>query len=246
MTQSPFDSEPVLPPVQPYASGTIWPVRTSGFAIASLACGIVGLLSFCLFLPSVLSIVFGGVALPAIKAGQARGKGLAVSGIITGITGVLLGLVLWIVFLSSPDTVVVKGSLVSTSDIEKLRLMGALLEDERIEYLCPTGMFSVVESGLILTAERLVVYDDQSVPESCKLSDIAAIEYTPAANWIDDAVFIIELDNGDELYFMISTEWGGDRVFERQLRRMVTKARTAAGRPAPESELTPLEPDSDE
>ena len=246
MTQSPFDSEPVLPPVQPYASGAIWPVRTSGFAIASLACGIVGLLSFCLFLPSVLSIVFGGVALPAIKAGQARGKGLAVSGIITGITGVLLGLVLWIVFLNSPDTVVVKGSLVSTSDIEKLRLMGALLEDERIEYLCPTGMFTVVESGVILTAERLVIYDDQSVPESCKLSDIAAIEYTPAANWIYDAVFIIELDNGDELYFMISTESGGDRVFERRLRRLAKEARTAAGRPAPESELSPLEPDSDE
>ncbi len=221
-------------------------MRFSGFAIASLACGIVGLLSFCLFLPSALGVIFGGVALPAIKAGQARGKGLAVSGIITGITGVLLGLVLWIVFLNSPDTVVVKGSLVSTSDVEKLRSIGALLDDESIEYLCPTGMFSVVESGLIITAERLVIYDDQSAPESCKLSDIAAIEFTPAGNWIDDALFIIELDNGDELFFPISTEWGGDRVFERRLRRMVTEVRTAAGRPAPESELSPLEPDSDE
>ncbi len=232
-----------MPPVQPYASGEIWPVRISGFAIASLACGIVGLLSFCVFLPSVLSIVFGGVALPAIKAGQARGKSLAISGIITGIAGLILGLVLWIVLLNSPDTVVVKGSLVSTSDIEKLRSMGALLEDERIEYLCPTGMFSVMESGLILTAERFVIYDDQSTPESCKLSDIAAIEFTPAANWIDNATFIIELDNGDELYFSISTESGGDRVFERRFRRLATEARIAAGRPAPESELAPLEPD---
>ena len=246
MTQLPFHPESEIPPVQPYASGEIWPARTSGFAIASLACGIVGLLSFCLFLPSVLSIVFGGVALPAIKAGQARGKGLAISGIITGIAGLILGLLLWIVLLSSPDTLPVKGSLVSTSDVEKLRSMGALLEGERIEYLCPTGLFTVLESGLILTAERLVIYDDQSAPESCKLSDIAAIEFTPAANWIDDAVFIIELDNGDELYFMISTESGGDRVFARRLRRMAAEARTAAGRPAPESELSPLEPDSDE
>ncbi len=243
MTQLPFDPEPVLPPVQPYASGEIWPVRTSGFAIASLACGIVGLLSFCLFLPSVLGIVFGGVALPAIKAGQARGKGLAISGIITGIAGLILGLVLWVVLLNSPDTVVVKGSSVSASDVEKLRSMGALLEGERIEYLCPTGVFSVMESGLILTAERLVIYDDQSTPESCKLSDIAAIEFTSAANWIDNATFIIELDNGDELYFSISTESGGDRFFERRLRQMATKARIAAGRLAPESELAPLDPD---
>ncbi len=235
-----------MPPVQPYASGTIWPVPTSGFAIASLACGIVGLLSFCLFMPSVLSIVFGGVALPAIKAGQARGKGLAISGIITGITGLILGLFGWIVFLNSPDTLTVKGSLVSTSDVEKLRSMGALLEEESIEYLCPTGLFSVVESGVIITAERLVIYDDQSAPESCKLSDIAAIEFTPAASWIDDASFIIELDNGDELYFLISTESGGDRVFERRLRRLAKEARIAAGRPAPEFELDPLEPDSDE
>ena len=59
-------------------------------------------------------------------------------------------------------------------------------------------------------------------------------------------MFIIELDNGDELYFMISTESGGDRVFERRLRRLAKEARIAAGRPAPESELAPLEPDSDE
>ncbi len=243
MTQSPFHPEPVIAPVQPYASGTIWPVRTSGFAIASLACGIVGLLSFCLFMPSVLSIVFGGVALPAIKAGQARGKGLAISGIITGIAGLILGLLLWIFVLNTPETLPVKGSTVATSDVEKLRSMGALLEGERIEYLCPTGMFSVVESGVIITAERLVIYDDQSAPESCILTDIAAIEFTPAANWIDDAAFIIELDNGDELYFLISAGSGGDRVFERRLRRLATEARIAAGRPAPDSELAPLEPD---
>ena len=103
-----------------------------------------------------------------------------------------------------------------------------------------------LRSGKHRTAERLVIYDDQSAPESCKLSDIAAIEFTPAANWIDAAVFIIELDNGDELYFPISTESGGDRVFERQLRRLAKEARIAAGRPAPEFELAPLEPDSDE
>ncbi len=121
--------------------------------------------------------------------------------------------------------------------------MGALLEGEGIEYLCPTGMFSVVESGVILTADRLVIYDDQSAPESCKLSDIAAIEFDPAANWIDDGEFIIELDNGDELYFLISAESGGDRVFERRLRQMATEARITAGRVAPASELAPLQPD---
>ncbi len=72
------------------------------------------------------------------------------------------------------------------------------------------------------------------------------IEFAPAANWIDDGEFIIGLDNGDELYFLISTESSGDRVFERRLRQMATKARISAGRPAPESELAPLEPDSDE
>ncbi len=235
-----------MPPVQPYASGEIWPVRTSGFAIASLSCGIVGLLSFCLFLPSVLSLVFGGIALPAIKAGQARGKGLAISGIITGITGLILGLLLWIVLLSTPETLPIKGSSVALSDVEQLRSMGALLDDESIEYLCPTGFFSIVESGLILTTERFVIYDAVSDPQSCKLADIAAIEFEPAANWIDNGEFFIELDDGEEIYFVISTEAGGDRVFDRHLRRLATKARIAAGRPAPESELSPFEPDGDE
>ena len=237
MTQSPFHSEPAIPPALPYASGAIWPGRTSGFAIASLACGIVGLLSFCLFLPSVLSIVFGVVALPAIKRGETRGKGLALSGIITGVTGLILGLVLWVIFLGTPDTLPVKGSSISASNVAKLRSMGVLLDGEQIEYLCPTALLSITGSGLVLTKERLVIYDSQSTPESCKLAEIVTIEFNPAAYWFDDGEFIIELDDGQELYFIISAESGGDRVFERHLRRLATGARIAAGRPTPEFEL---------
>ena len=84
MTHLPSDLNtadwPPQEPAPPHVAGA----RTSGYAIASLICGICGMATCCLFVPSILAIVFGAVALPAIRQGQTRGRGLAISGIILG------------------------------------------------------------------------------------------------------------------------------------------------------------------
>ncbi len=229
--------------MQSYAGGLPVQPGISGLAVASLVCGTLGLVSFCLLLPSVLGIVFGAVALPMIKRGEARGKGLAISGIVTAIVGLILGVCIWTLFLLSPDIMPVKGAQVSTSVVDRLRSMGALHEGEDIEYLCPTGWFTIAESGLIITDQRLVIYDDHGNLESCDLVDVVAIEFDPSVDWFDDGQFVIELENGDELFFLVSAEQGGDKMFDRHLRRKVTEARRAAAKAAPKSELTPLTDD---
>ncbi|HUU96641.1 MAG TPA: DUF4190 domain-containing protein, partial [Phycisphaerae bacterium] len=84
MTQTPGYPNGVGWPAEPPThSGPALP-KTSGYAIASLACGAVGLLTCCGFVPSVLGIVFGGVSLGPIRRGEVTGRGLAVSGIILG------------------------------------------------------------------------------------------------------------------------------------------------------------------
>ena len=66
-----------------------------GFAIASLVCGLLTIpLFFTVFLPyilGILAVVFGAVSL---KSGK---KGLAVSGIITGVIGMIITIVYIIV-----------------------------------------------------------------------------------------------------------------------------------------------------
>lgn len=65
---------------------------TDGFAIAALACGVAGLLLFAPVIGSILGIVFGIISLNRIRHTGERGHGLAISGIVTGALGLLLGL----------------------------------------------------------------------------------------------------------------------------------------------------------
>ena len=72
-----------MPPVVPQ-------VKTSGLAIAALVCGIAGLCTG--GLGGVAGIILGIVAMVKVKrsAGQLKGKGLAIGGIIAGILSILL------------------------------------------------------------------------------------------------------------------------------------------------------------
>jgi hypothetical protein len=92
---------------------------SNGLAVASLVCGLVGLLTcfiWCLSIPlAIAAIVTGHLASSKIKGDPARysGKGLARTGLITG----YLGLVLCIVFIAL-------ATWLSTLSPEKLQEMG--------------------------------------------------------------------------------------------------------------------------
>ena len=77
------------------------PQRTPGMAIAALVLGILGVtVGLCLwFLPvmPVLAVVFGHISLGRINAGGLPGRGLAITGIVTGYVGLALAAILLIV-----------------------------------------------------------------------------------------------------------------------------------------------------
>lgn len=69
------------------------PVQTSGLAIASLVCGILGFL-FLAVVFGPLAIIFGGVALSKIRKNpEIKGRGLAVAGLVLGIVATIIILV---------------------------------------------------------------------------------------------------------------------------------------------------------
>jgi hypothetical protein len=76
-----------MPPVAPQA-------KTSGLAIAALVCGIAGLCTA--GLGGIAGLILGIVAVRKVNrsAGQLKGKGLAIGGIIAGILSILLWAVL--------------------------------------------------------------------------------------------------------------------------------------------------------
>ncbi|MGC4030584.1 MAG: DUF4190 domain-containing protein [Tepidisphaeraceae bacterium] len=80
---SPYGNEP---PVGPNSG-------TNGYAIASLICGICGLIGFCCcpaIVASILAVVFGHLARGQIRQGRGSGDQLALVGLILGYVGIAL------------------------------------------------------------------------------------------------------------------------------------------------------------
>lgn len=77
--------------------------RAPGMAVAALVLGILGVtVGLCLwFLPvmQVLAVIFGHVSLSRINAGGLPGRGLAITGIVTGYVGLAISAVVLIVTL---------------------------------------------------------------------------------------------------------------------------------------------------
>lgn len=97
---------PPPPPGQPgYGPGYSAPNRNNGMSIASLVLGIVGIPLCFLFVPSVLAVIFGAVALNQIgnDPGQS-GRGRAIAGIVLGV--VALVLVVFVIALGWSDLTV--------------------------------------------------------------------------------------------------------------------------------------------
>jgi len=94
--QPPF-GQPPMPPgygqqpygQQPYGGYPPQPTGTSGAAIGSLICGILGCIPV---ITSLLAVILGIVGIKATGNGRQGGRGLAIAGLILG----LLGLIGWV------------------------------------------------------------------------------------------------------------------------------------------------------
>ena len=75
--------------------------KTSSMAVASMVCGIVGILVFGIILGS-LAIIFGVIAMNRIneKPLEWEGRGMAKAGIICGVIGIVLNIV-WLAIVIS-------------------------------------------------------------------------------------------------------------------------------------------------
>lgn len=238
-----------LPPMTPEEAAAYYPApqpRTSGMAIASLVLGLVGMVSCCLVLPSLLGLVFGCVALSGIRRGEVTGRGLAVAGLVLSTLGLLIGGGFWLFAALSPDNVALTGNLVSDSQKQKLLDMKVLEPGEQIELFYTSGTFSMNEGGVVITDTRLVIYSKSGPVSSLQLQDIARIDYTPGSRWGADGVFSLEQDDGKIASFTIDGMNESDLLFFKTLQRRVGHLRKDAGKPAPEVKTSAETDDFDE
>src|SRR5262249_40076890 len=156
--------------------------------------------------------------------------GLAISGLIVGIIGLVIGAALWTLLIVSPENVPVAAANISEKQRKTLRDLNVLQADEDVELFCPTGMFSIREGGVVITDGRLVTYSTSGSNQSFLLREIESIDYTPAANMLREGHFTVTNDDGKVMSFTINGMHKGDQLFHRTLQRRVSKLRKDAGK----------------
>ena len=93
----PYAAPPGFPPQQyQYGYGYGYPPPppsgTNGMAIAAMVCGICG---FMCLVPGVIGIILGAISLPQIRRTQQSGRGMAITGIVTGIFWIVVFVLLF-------------------------------------------------------------------------------------------------------------------------------------------------------
>jgi type II secretion system protein G len=83
-SEASYDETANQAPTTDYSATPSGPVKTSGMAIASLICGILG----CIPGAQIAAVILGLVSLKKINKGLAGGKALAIIGIILGVVGI--------------------------------------------------------------------------------------------------------------------------------------------------------------
>ncbi|GMV96344.1 MAG: hypothetical protein AMXMBFR83_07100 [Phycisphaerae bacterium] len=218
---------PVAPPSMPPLFSSPSLPRTSGWAVASVILGSVGLVTCCALLPSILGMVFGLVALPAIRRGEVTGRASAVLGVVFSVIGLVLGAGFWIVVAVSPSSEPVTGAEVSRRDYAWLESRKVIQAGESIDLLFSDGLLSLREGGVVLTDQRLVTYSSSGPEESCRLDDIMDISFTAGDGWLDEGAFVVTARDGRTITFTIGSVGSGDKRFEWMLRTRTTTSQPA-------------------
>lgn len=79
--------------------------KNNVFAIASFVLGLVSLLLNIWFIPTILAIVFGILALVQIPKKGQKGKWMAITGLILGVVGAIILIVLTVIVAKVASTV---------------------------------------------------------------------------------------------------------------------------------------------
>ncbi len=149
--------------------------RTSSLAVGSLICGILGIIVICLpFVLSLIGIILGHVAFVKVRrsAGQVGGEGLALGGLITGYTGIVLGVFYTVIMVAVLVPVFVQGTTLAarrgldkanmTQIYASLRLYADAHKDK-----CPDDLSELAKEGVLPPGDVYVCPNtDTPAPET--------------------------------------------------------------------------------
>jgi len=150
-----------------------------------------------------------------IPAGSLIFMALLILGLLFG-TGIIL------------ESKVYKGIELSDSHKRELINSGIIGEDDKIIYFYSEGIFSITESGQLITNDKLVMYqkNNDGLLKKYKmlLGNVKAVELIEkGSNWSDSHYKIIGNKNAnfENIEILLSAEYGRDKEFINEIKKRI-------------------------
>lgn len=142
------------------------------------------------------------------------------------IAAVIMGFALMSVIGVVPSTRVQTGSELRTNDIDMLVNSGILYAEDDVEYFYSQGLSSILESGNILTQDRVILYftDENEELEIYEiyLDEITEVALESQGDALNDSIYKVSTGDPERwLKLFLSEEQKGDKKFVEALRSMV-------------------------
>lgn len=134
-----------------------------------------------------------------------------------------------------PSTRVQAGSEIYAGDISTLVDQGIIYAEDDVEYFYSQGLSSILESGNILTQDRVILYFTDENEElqiyEIYLDEITAVESESQGDAFNDSIYKVSTDDPDRwLKLFLSVEQKGDQKFVEALRSMISADGLASDR----------------
>jgi hypothetical protein len=160
---------------------------------------------------------------PPAEGKSRRRKWLVVGGAVVGTLAA--GIVVLLAFIGAvaPETSVVAGAQMRKSHLAKIRSLGLLEPGEEVRYFYSDALFNIEDGHYFLTDRKLVIYsrefDEPAIVVPFR--EIASVTAEWNDSFFEDSSVLVELDDGQVVWFPLSSEKGLDRVFVEEIKRHV-------------------------
>lgn len=143
------------------------------------------------------------------------------------ILGIVFGAFLGIVFFGLvilgthvPETSVYPGQQVPKKYLAEIKSLGLLEEGERVKYFYTDAMFDIKEGMYIVTDKHLILYSNTwGDPKTIiDYNEIAHLEVEYDDSFFVDSFVTVETQEGLEVVFPVSSEYGRDKKFVEHIR----------------------------
>ncbi len=139
------------------------------------------------------------------------------------IVTVLIGFALMSTVGLVPSTRVLAKNEIKTKDIATLRSHDIIASHDNVDYFYSQGLSSILESGNILTQDRVILYftDEKEGLQVYEISvnEITNVEIESRGDTFNDSVYIVNTNDPERwIKLFLSVEQKGDQKFVKALR----------------------------